>query len=439
MCRLRRASQSVVVALVVIAAFSPAISAASSSASRTHQTSVHRTAHACIVRRVITKSKRPTRTAARCSVRSTRRSRVHRIPDVHPTPTAARPTAASSARQLIVGLNAATSSWGTDNMGSRLDQLVSQTSGHWVREEFPWSSIEPRPGVFDFSYYDAYILQTAEHRVHVLPVLIDTPSWAGNDWNTIPSIPAPTPPTSRPSSGATDRTAASGLSTGSSPNAIHDVRALERAVLQQRQRRRLQPRSLRQPRQGRRDRRPRRRPERPVPARRRQPGAVRRLNLGVVDRRALPGRSRPQQLLRRGCGPPLRHRPHERQLPTAGVAYDGYDQIRRVEAIHQEFVNHGAGDKPCGSPRSAGRHAHGGSVRCTTAAGQAADLSTVFNDARTTWKPFVQAVFVYCWQDYRTNSTDPENDYGITEVDGTPQPALAVFRAQAAASALTDL
>jgi hypothetical protein len=121
--------------------------------------------------------------------------------------------------------------------------------------------------------------------------------------------------------------------------------------------------------------------------------------------------------------------------PRVGRAYDGYDQIRRVEAIHQEFVNHGAADKQLWITEIGWPTCTGGSIRCTTEAGQASDLSTVFTYAHTTWRSYVHSVFVYHYEDLGENSSDPENDYGLTTYTHAPKPALAVFRAAAAASA----
>ena len=117
-------------------------------------------------------------------------------------------------------------------------------------------------------------------------------------------------------------------------------------------------------------------------------------------------------------------------FPTVGQAYTGYEQIRRIESIHDEFASHNAAAKPLwlteiGWPTCT----NGGSVRCTTPAGQASNLQTVFTDARTIWKSFVRAVFVYGYQDNNANTADPENDYGLVDFNGTPKPALAVFRA----------
>ena len=79
----------------------------------------------------------------------------------------------------MVGLNANVSGWGGASTAGRLDEVTSATHTKWLREEFRWDTIEPSPGHFDFSYYDHFMLLAAQHGMHVLPLLYETPSWAG--------------------------------------------------------------------------------------------------------------------------------------------------------------------------------------------------------------------------------------------------------------------
>jgi hypothetical protein len=48
-----------------------------------------------------------------------------------------------------------------------------------VRIVFNWAGIETRPGVYDFSRYDEWMRSVANHRMRVLPILFDTPSFYG--------------------------------------------------------------------------------------------------------------------------------------------------------------------------------------------------------------------------------------------------------------------
>jgi exo-beta-1,3-glucanase (GH17 family) len=125
-------------------------------------------------------------------------------------------------------------------------------------------------------------------------------------------------------------------------------------------------------------------------------------------------------------------------FPAPGRAYGGYEQIRRVEAIHQEFAAHNAGNKLLWITEIGWPTCTSGSDRCTSPAGQAADLSRVFNYARGSWKSFLGALFVYTYDDANPDSSNPENDYGLTYNNGAAKPALAVFRANAPTSATTS-
>jgi hypothetical protein len=72
-------------------------------------------------------------------------------------------------------------------------------------------------------------------------------------------------------------------------------------------------------------------------------------------------------------------------------------------------------------------------VDCVTRAQQAANLKTLFNYLRTRWRNWVQGVFVYRYQDGAHPNT-VQDGYGLLNSNGTPKPALAIFRSQAAAS-----
>src|SRR5689334_2013571 len=90
----------------------------------------------------------------------------------------------------IIGLNADVAGWGGASTAGRLNRVVSTTGAGWLREEFSWAKIEPRPGTFDFSYYDHFILEAAQSGERILALLYDTPSWAGPADNAIPGDPA---------------------------------------------------------------------------------------------------------------------------------------------------------------------------------------------------------------------------------------------------------
>jgi hypothetical protein len=320
-------------------------------------------------------------------------------------------------------------------MAGRFDQVASQTGTKWMRQEFVWSTIEPQRGVFDFSYYDQFVLLAAQHNVHLLPLLIDTPGWDGATWNTIPADPSAY---AAYAAAVVGRYGPHGSFWAKHPDltsyAIHTFEIWNEPYYDNGNNGDYNP--------------------------------ARYANL--VKAAALAGRAvdpsarfmlaAENQAQKVGSNwvwwtdalyqavPDLNNyfdgiavHPYGTDLtnlsyPTPGQAYNGYEQIRRVEAIHQEFGNHGATDKPLWITESGWPTCTSGSDRCTTEAGQAANLSTIFKYAHTTWKSYVQAVFVYSYDDARPDSTNPENDYGLAYNNGTPKAALNVFTAEATAS-----
>jgi hypothetical protein len=335
--------------------------------------------------------------------------------------------------ELIVGLDASVEGWA--NMPARMAQVASQAGPKWIRQDFDWSRIEPQPGTFDFSHYDQFMLLTAQYGVHILPLMLGTPAWAGATSNTIPADPSAY---AAYVAAVVARYGPRGSFWTEHPNlAAYAIQTFE---------------LWNEPyydngNDGDYD-----------------PGRYARLvkAAAIAGRRADPdarfllaAENQAQHVDNAWVWwidalyqavPDLNNyfdgvavHPYGTNLtdlsfPTPGQAYDGYDQIRRVEAIHREFANHNAGNRPLWITEIGWPTCISGSERCTTLAGQAANLTTVFNFARTTWKNFVQAVFVYSYDDSSPDSTDPEHDYGLAYNDGTPKPALEVFKAQAATS-----
>ncbi|MGD0196587.1 MAG: hypothetical protein ABSC56_01590 [Solirubrobacteraceae bacterium] len=46
-----------------------------------------------------------------------------------------------------------------------------------IRVEFTWAQIETAPDVFNFSAYDQFVLDAAQHGIEVMPVLYEEPGW----------------------------------------------------------------------------------------------------------------------------------------------------------------------------------------------------------------------------------------------------------------------
>jgi hypothetical protein len=118
----------------------------------------------------------------------------------------------------------------------------------------------------------------------------------------------------------------------------------------------------------------------------------------------------------------------------SGRPYPSYGHIRRIEDIRRQFVDHGAAGKPFWITEVGWSTCTEASTDCVTEAQQATNLTTLFGFLHTGWKSWVQAAFVYRYQDGAAPST-VQDGYGLTQLDGTPKPALAIFDQAAASSA----
>ncbi len=341
-----------------------------------------------------------------------------------------------SSRGLVIGLDASVAGWG--DIPGRLDQVVSSSGTKWLREDFQWDEIEPQPGKFDFSRYDQYMLAAAQHNTHVLALLFETPSWAGPSWNSIPADPSAY---AAYVAAVVGRYGPHGSLWKQHPGladyAIQTYELWNEPYYDNGD-------------DGNYD-----------------PGRYARLvkAAAIAGRQADPAAQfllaaeNQAQLVNSKwvwwvdalyqAVPDLNNyfdgvavHPYGTNMtglsfPTPGQAYNGYEQVRRVQAIHREFTQHGAADKLLWITEIGWPTCTSGSDRCTTPAGQAAHLTDVFNYARTDWRSFLQAVFVYSYDDsHAEDPNNPEDDYGLAYNNGASKPALSVFRSNAASSAV---
>jgi hypothetical protein len=58
--------------------------------------------------------------------------------------------------------------------------LMARSGVETLRVTFPWSSIEPAKGVYNFTYPDRIVADAARHGISLLPDLISTPVWASS-------------------------------------------------------------------------------------------------------------------------------------------------------------------------------------------------------------------------------------------------------------------
>ena len=116
-----------------------------------------------------------------------------------------------------------------------------------------------------------------------------------------------------------------------------------------------------------------------------------------------------------------------------GQPYNNYGHVRRAENIRQQFVNHGAANKPFWITEAGWSTCTEASIDCVTQAQQAVNLATLFGYLRNGWKGWVQAVFIYRYSE-GADPTTVQDGYGLTNLDGSPKPALTVFRTAAVTS-----
>lgn len=324
--------------------------------------------------------------------------------------------------------------WGGASTGPRLDQVTSQTGAKWLREEFDWSTVESAPGVFDFSYYDHFMLAAAQRGVHILAMLYATPSWAGPAVSAIPSDPSAFAqfvaamvgrygtngsfwnqyPSLRPYAIQTweiwnEPYASSGNDGHYDPGAY--ARLFKAAV---------------------------------IAGRAADPNAKFLLSSDMTSAMANGAWQWWTDAMYQAV-PDLNnyfdgvathdygHDVTSLDPIIPGQPYPNFNRIRRIEDLRRQFVNHGAADKPFWITEI-GWSTCSDSSNCVTPAQQTANLTTLFGYLHGSWSSFVHAAFIYRYDDL-TDPTSTQGGYGLVYQNDTPKSALAIFRQQAATSA----
>ncbi len=335
----------------------------------------------------------------------------------------------------MVGLNADTAGWGGDSTAGRIDQITSATGTKWLREEFKWETIEPSPGTFDFSYYDHYMLLAAQHGLHILPLLYETPAWAGATYDTVPSDPTAY---AQYVAAVIGRYGAKGSFWTEHPSlrgsAIHTWEIWNEPYLPSGNNNDYNP-----------GRYARLVKAAAIAGRTSDPSAKFLLAAEMQSARDTNGDWQWWTDALYQAVPDLNNyfdgvaaHDYGNNISTlnpmiTGQAYDNYGHIRRVEDLHQQFLAHGATDKPFWITE-AGWSTCNNSSDCVSATQQAANLATLFAHIHGTWSSWVQGAFIYRYGD-GAHPTSMQDGYGLTNLDGTPKPALAIFQTQAANSA----
>ncbi len=64
--------------------------------------------------------------------------------------------------------------------------LMKEAGVSWVRMDFLWEDIEPRPGEFHYATYDRIVELASSYGIHILGIMSYSASWAGRSWNSPP-------------------------------------------------------------------------------------------------------------------------------------------------------------------------------------------------------------------------------------------------------------
>ncbi|HUA07052.1 MAG TPA: beta-galactosidase [Solirubrobacteraceae bacterium] len=346
----------------------------------------------------------------------------------------ALPGPAAVSGRLVVGLSEGAAGWGGSSTAPELDQMVSSTGARWFRDQFLWSTIEPRPGKFSFAYYDHYMLLVGERGLHVVPQLLGAPSWAAPTPTSVPANPDAfagfvAAVVRRYGPGGSfwrshPKLASSAVTTfevwnepyfSSGNGGVYDpgryARLIEAASIAG---------------------------HAVAPSTRFLLEAEMETHLDRVWTwwvgalyHAVPDLNRYfDGVAAHDFGTDVK----DLSPIVPGKPYPNFGRILRLDDLRRQFLAHGAGRKPFWIMESGSATCTLHVTDCVTPAEGAANMRTFFHYVQTDWKTWVQAVFVYRYRD----GSDPntvQGGYGLIRDNGEPKPALAVFKPFAAASA----
>jgi hypothetical protein len=336
---------------------------------------------------------------------------------------------------LIVGLASGAAGYGGASTQPELKKLMS-TDAHWFRDQFWWNKIEPRPGHFTFSYYDHYMLQIARLHLHVVPELVGSPRWAARSLMSLPTDPNAfgqfvAAVLHRYGQGGTFWTAHPDLS----GSAVTAVELWNEPYFSTGDGNHYDPKTYADMVRA-----------AGIDGHAVDPHAELLLEAEMVSAmtngkwvwwvdalyKAVPRLNRYfNGIAMHDFGSNV----NQLSRIVFGQPYPNFGKVRRIVNLRQQFVAHGGALKPFWIMESGWSTCTQRVVDCTTPARQARNLRTLFEDVRGSWQTWVQAVFVYRYQD-GFPSDSVQGGYGLVYTDGQPKPALGIFKVQAGDSAL---
>ena len=104
----------------------------------------------------------------------------------HLRPARRRATLTDQSGSLLLGLSATIRGF-TGRAQCEEARLAQDTGVSAIREDLGWAMIEPHPGRFDWTSYDAVVRTATNAGLTVLPVLDDAPAWAAPTGDSLPT------------------------------------------------------------------------------------------------------------------------------------------------------------------------------------------------------------------------------------------------------------
>lgn len=302
-------------------------------------------------------------------------------------------------------------------------RLARATRVQSLREDLSWARAEPAPGRFDWRRFDGVMITAARQGLSVLPVLDDTPRWAGDQPTRIPTRPA--------SYALFAAAAAARYGPGGSFWRAHPrYAALALGWLEL-----WNEPYIRNFAAG--------GPDPAIYA-----GLVR---AAVLAARATNGRTKflieaeTTYTAHDGTGrswvgdmyaavPDLNRffdaiavHPYSKKPPVTAPTPGAGEVTRRVEEIHASFAARGAGAKPLWATEIGWPTCQRDG--CVTETQQASYLGSFLELARTTWSSFLVAAYIYDLSDYGSRGSSRDGSFGLLRGDLSRKPSWAVLRA----------
>jgi hypothetical protein len=329
---------------------------------------------------------------------------------------------------LIVGLADGAGGDGGASTGKQLTQIRRKSGASYFRDAFLWNKLEPRRGHFNFRYYDHYMVALGRRHMHTVPQLVGAPKWAAPSFWAVPTNPRPFADFV---AALMHRYGVGGTFWRIHPrlkgSAITAVELLNEPYFSNGNAGVYDP--------GRYARLVR---ATAIATRHVDPNVSLLLEADMATHesrgrftwwvdalyRAMPSLNHYfDGVAMHAYGNDAKHLTPIR----AGRPYANFSRTRRIEDVRAQFVRHRAADKPFWIMETGYTTCHVHDAACVSEKAQAADLRAQLGYIRGRYRNWVQAVFVYRYQDSK-RGVGVFDAYGLLRWNGRPKPAMSVFK-----------